>query len=111
MAKLLFDENLSFRIVKGIQAKFPESTHVHLIMGRKQSDHSIFSFARDNHFTIVTSDVDFQNIQMMSGFPPKIVWLRLGNTSTINILNRILATADKIQEFIDNPEIGTLEIY
>ena len=107
MAKLLFDENLSFRVVKGIQSEFPESTHVHLIMGRKQS----FSFARDNNFTIVTSDVDFQNIQMMSGFPPKIVWLRLGNTSTLNILNRILAKADKIQEFVDNPDMGTLEIY
>ncbi|MCE2996152.1 MAG: DUF5615 family PIN-like protein [Cyclobacteriaceae bacterium] len=111
MVKLLFDENISFRIVKGIQHKFPESTHVHLSMVGKQTDHTIFSFARDNGFTLVTSDGDFQHIQMVFGFPPKVIWLRLGNTSTLNILNCILGKSDTNEEFVKNSEVGTLEIY
>jgi predicted nuclease of predicted toxin-antitoxin system len=48
---------------------------------------------------------------MIFGFPPKVVWLRLGNTSTLNVLNCILGKSDTIEEFVKNPEVGTLEIY
>jgi predicted nuclease of predicted toxin-antitoxin system len=109
--KLLFDENISFRIVRGVLPHFPDSQHTKDIVPALTGDHSIFKFAKENDFTIVTFDVDFQHIQMMNGFPPKIIWLRLGNTSTLDVLNRLLEKSKIIIQFINNEDSGTLEIY
>ena len=39
-------------------------------------------FAKDNDFTIVTKGVDFIEINLIKGFPPKIVWIRNGSPNS-----------------------------
>jgi len=89
--KLLFDQNLSFRLTKQLALLFPDSAHVRLLGMDQQNDLSLWRFARDQGFVVVTQDADFEWLSQLHGFPPKIIWLRCGNTATANI-RRILET-------------------
>ncbi len=71
--KLLFDQNISFRITKKITDFFPECTHVSDCGLNDGEDPQIWEFAKKNHFTIVTFDSDFFDISIINGHPPKII--------------------------------------
>ncbi len=83
--KLLFDQNISFRLVKKIVTIFPNSKQVRELGLENATDSEIFEYAKKNDFTIVTFDADFCGISVLKGFPPKIIWIRTGNTTTNNL--------------------------
>jgi predicted nuclease of predicted toxin-antitoxin system len=110
---LLFDQNISFRIVQKIQTLFPNSKQVRELGLEGFSDDAIWKFAKENNFTIVTFDSDFFEISNLKGHPPKIIWLRTGNTTTKNIIEILQLKKEIIIDFISNPlysEISCLEI-
>ena len=109
--KLLFDENISFRIVKKSATIFPDSIHVTDVQPALRSDTAIFHYAKVNKFIIVTFDEDFIDLQSLSGFPPKIVWLRMGNSSTLNVLHKLSENIQTIGDLSENTQLGILEIY
>jgi predicted nuclease of predicted toxin-antitoxin system len=109
--KLLLDENISYHVVNSISLAFPESKHITKSEAVVKLDTDIFEFAKDNAFTIVTFDEDFYELQLLRGFPPKIIWLRFGNSSNLKVTTRLLENEDKIRSFINDMEIGILEIY
>ena len=80
--KLLFDANLAGRLVSRLSAIFPGSKHVNRIGAAGTSDADIWQFARNNGFAIVSKDSDFYHMSMLKGAPPKVIWLRVGNSST-----------------------------
>ncbi len=111
--KLLLDQNISFRVVKGIINLYPEVKQVRELQLENATDHEIWLYAKNQNFTIVTFDADFYDLNLVHGSPPKIIWLRIGNTSTENIINLFKDNYDLIRDFINNPEyfeIGCLEI-
>jgi len=108
--KLLLDENVSFRILNSLLSIFPGSTHVSKGSSVK-SDLEIFQYAKRNDFTILTFDEDFYDLQLIKGFPPKIIWLRVGNISNLNLLNKIISKKAEIEAFEINSEVGILETY
>ena len=101
MMKLLFDQNISFRIVKKVQYFLPLSSQVRLLGLENSNDFEIWEYARANEYTIVTFDTDFYDISLIKGIPPKIVWLRLGNVSTNDLVNRLRQNHELIREFIE----------
>jgi predicted nuclease of predicted toxin-antitoxin system len=107
---LLFDQNISFRILKWIDDIFPGSISVHDLEYKNPHDLDVWKFAKVNNFTIVTFDSDFIDISNLRGYPPKIIWLRMGNTSTKNIADRIRSEQRSIEEFLRNSESAFLEI-
>jgi len=109
--KPLLDENISFRVIKSIETYFPESAHVISVSEKLREDRQIFEYAAANGFTIVTFDEDFYQIQFLKGFPPKIIWLRFGNSSNLKVTNKLLSRRQTIASFLANPESGLLEIY
>lgn len=111
--KLLFDENLSWRLVQKISTYYPESSHISSVksIGTPAIDLRIWEYAKSNHFVIVTYDEDFYELQTLKGFPPKIIWLRFGNLSTNEIADRLIALQAKIIQFIENSDVGILEVY
>ena len=109
--KLLFDENVSYRIVKKILEVYPLSEHVSNVTPSLREDIAIFDYARMKGFIIVTFDEDFREIQSLAGFPPKIIWLRMGNTSTLNVFSKLVSNQSEIAELSENKETGILEIY
>jgi predicted nuclease of predicted toxin-antitoxin system len=61
----------------------------------------------------VTFDGDFYDLGLIKGSSPKVIWLRLGNTSTQNIESVLRKNYDLIKTFLTDPnykEIGCLEI-
>lgn len=109
--KLLIDENISYRLVHLIKAYFPDTIHVSSIRKPRFSDIDIWLYAKENNYTIVTFDSDFYEWQLMRGYPPKVIWLRIGNTKTETIANELIINKDQIHSFISDKETGLLEIY
>jgi predicted nuclease of predicted toxin-antitoxin system len=111
--KLLFDQNISFRVVNRILNSFPEARHVSELGLQKAFDKQIWDYSRDNRYSIVTFDADFYDLVTLLGHPPKIIWLRLGNTSTINLATILISHSEIINSFLSDPayqEIACLEI-
>ena len=71
--KLLFDENISYRIVKKLKSLFPESKQVSDLNLEGLTDRRIWNYAKEEHYTIVTFDADFYDLVTLYGHPPKVM--------------------------------------
>jgi predicted nuclease of predicted toxin-antitoxin system len=80
--KLLFDENLSARLIADFAAEFPGSTHVHTVGLAGATDLAVWTYARDQACTLISKDDDFRHLSLVRGAPPKVIVLRVGNAST-----------------------------
>lgn len=109
--KLLFDENISFRIVDLIRDIFPESKQVQSVKLNGATDTNIWNFAKENDYIIVTFDADFYDLSVVRGFPPKIIWLRTGNTTTREIANLIIRRKEVIEDFLKNDELACIQLF
>jgi predicted nuclease of predicted toxin-antitoxin system len=109
--KLLFDQNISFRIVRLLPHSFASCRHVQSAGLNDCDDLVIWQFAKDNGFTIVTFDADFTEIASRKGFPPKIIRLRTGNLTTAEIAERLLLNFSNITDFIVHSDKYCLEVY
>ena len=80
--KLLFDENLSHRLVGLLAGEFPHSAHVRDVGLTAAPDTYVWEYAAANGFVIDSKDTDFQHRALLCGHPPKVIWVRLGNCTT-----------------------------
>lgn len=108
--KLLLDQNLSRRLLPELEAVFPGSSQVQLLGLDRADDATIWSFAREQGYAIVTKDADFLELSVVKGVPPKVVWLNLGNVSNAVIRGTLLAQASTIKQFLATSVEGVLEI-
>ena len=111
--KLLFDQNISFRLISLIKSNFPEAKQVRELNLENASDKEIWNFAKENCYTIVTFDADFNEIANVFGFPPKIIWLKTGNLITSKLAEIFNSKNTLIEAFItkkEYAEISCLEI-
>lgn len=107
---LLFDQNISFKVAKKIQDIFPGAKHLSDLRLEGSKDIEIWEFSKSNNYCIVTFDFDFIDISTLKGFPPKIILLRIGNTTTENLIAKIKADTKIIQDFLDSSDTAFLEI-
>ena len=109
---ILFDQNISPRMVKHLSNAFPEVKHVRQVGLEDASDALIFEFAKKNKFTIVTFDSDFVDLNVVRGIPPKIIWIKTGNLTTRSVAELLNSNVDSIKQFLesDQPEHQILEI-
>lgn len=109
--KLLFDQNLSRKLVNRLADIFPDASHVHFHRFSEASDREIWEFAKVQGFCIVTQDADFAEKSRLYGSPPKVIWLRCGNATTTQVEAILRLGAEAIQELINNPNLNCLELY
>jgi predicted nuclease of predicted toxin-antitoxin system len=83
--KLLFDANLSHKLVGILARDFPGCSHVRNLGLRAAEDGQIWDHAREQSLMIVSKDADFRDRSYVEGFPPKIIWLDVGNAGTAAI--------------------------
>ena len=110
---LLFDQNISYKIVKLLSGIFPGCAHVTKAGLTNASDDEIWTFAKRNNHCIVTFDADFINIMTLKGLPPKIIHIKSGNRKTAQISKMLIANKDLIEAFLREASyqnIGCLEI-
>lgn len=101
--KLLFDENLSSRLVTLLAESYPGSQQVETIGLRGQSDEQIWEHARGHDFIIVSKDNDFRQRSFLHGPPPKVIWLSVGNAGTEPIRKLLETNIPVIENFVANP--------
>jgi predicted nuclease of predicted toxin-antitoxin system len=77
--KLLFDQNLSPRLVARPADLYPDSARVYPLGLDLVTDLEVREFAGREGFLIVTKDADFSDLCLLRGFPPKVIWIRRGN--------------------------------
>jgi predicted nuclease of predicted toxin-antitoxin system len=106
--KLLFDENLSRKLVIRLAELFPQSAHVGDFDLLQRPDRDIWAFARTGGFTIVTTDADFYELATASGPPPKVIWLRRWAHPTRDAEFVLRRNAIRITEFVADPDLGFL---
>jgi len=73
--KLLFDQNLSWRLPQILSDLYPQSRHVREFGMKESEDIDVWEYAKTNGFVIVTKDIDFQQRGLLFGHPPKVVRL------------------------------------
>jgi predicted nuclease of predicted toxin-antitoxin system len=108
--KLLFDHHLSPRLTGRLADLFPDSSHVWLHGLDQADDRDIWEFARQNGFTLVTKDSDFGDLIPLRGFPPKVIWLRIGNCATAQGEQLIRQRHQILEQFDADPQAGVLEL-
>ena len=75
------------------------------------TDRSIWEFAKQNGFTIVSQDADFAELASLFGPPPKVIWLRCGNQRTEAIELLFRANAPALIVFEQDVNASCWEIY
>ena len=108
--KLLFDENLSHRLVDLLAAEFPDSAHPRQLGMRGASDLALWEYAREKGFTIVSKDNDFRQRVFLDGPPPKVIWLSIGNAGTVAIAALLRSRVAHINAFAKSWQEGLLVI-
>ncbi len=97
--KLLFDQNLSYKLVRSFSDQFPGSAHVRDLGLASAVDLEVWEHAKQFGFTIVSKDTDFSQRGFLFGPPPKVIWIRLGNCSTKEIEDVLHSYAEEIRQF------------
>lgn len=108
--KLLLDENLSRRLVPLLQTDYPDSTQIVLEGLESASDHVVWEFAKEHQFVIVTRDADFEEMSMVLGQPPKIIWLRTWNQTRARTLKTLLDNREQIEDALIRQDHACIEI-
>jgi predicted nuclease of predicted toxin-antitoxin system len=109
--KLLFDQNLSRKLVSRLADIYPISSHVQFNELEENTDTEVWEFARVNDFCIVTQGADFAEKSRLYGSPPKVIWLRCGNAPTKQVEALLRGGANAIQELLNDPSFHCLELY
>jgi predicted nuclease of predicted toxin-antitoxin system len=108
--KLLLDENLSRRIVPFLQIDFPGTSQVALEGMEQAGDAAIWDYAKSNGFVIVSKDSDFQEMSVLRGAPPKVIWLRLGNASKASVISLLVSNKHLVVRALGDASINCIEL-
>ncbi len=83
--RLLFDQNLSPRLVALLADLYGSPTHVRNEGLQRADDDTVWAYAIRHGFVIVSKDADFHQRSFVLGHPPKVIWIQRGNCSTDEI--------------------------
>lgn len=108
--KLLLDHNLSLKLVSRLADLYPGSSHVYLLGLETADDRAVWEYARREGYAIVSKDSDYNDLSLLLGFPPKLVWLRRGNCSVNEIEAILRAHHPEVSRLLEDPESGILTL-
>jgi len=106
--KLLLYENLSERLLPLLMERFAEAAHVRPLGLGGASDATLWAYAAEHGYVLVTKDEDFLGLSTSRGFPPKVVCLAIGNASNAITVQFLLSHSEEITRFVAHPEAGFL---
>ena len=108
----LLDANLSWRLIKKLTPFFEQVIHANdLKINQPAKDVALWNFARDNDFTVVTKDDDFEKLVLLRKAPPKVIYLKTFNLETDKLSELLISNNEKIHAFKNSEEDEILEIY
>ena len=108
--RLLFDQNLSHKLVARLADMFANSSHVRLVGLGSAGDDVVWDYAAAQGLSIVSKDSDYHQRSFVFGPPPKVIWLRIGNKSTLQIEQLLRSRLAEIEAFGENPDAAFLAL-
>lgn len=101
----IVDENLSRRLARELRTCGHAAWHCVELLGASPDDRAIWDEAIRRGAVIVSKDADF--VPRLSGPPPHaaVVWLRAGNCSTQEVLERLLAELPRVVIAVEAGEL------
>ena len=109
--KLSFDQNLSPRLAALLADLYAGSDHVFHLGLDQATDQVVWEYARDHSFLIVSKDSDFSDLCTLHGFPPKVIWLRIGNCTTSQIESLLRSHYDDVVQLNNDSSAGVLSLF
>jgi predicted nuclease of predicted toxin-antitoxin system len=106
--KLLFDENVSPKLPQMLAGEYPGSVHIREVGLRGAEDRQIWDYCRAQGFAIVSKDADFRERSFVEGFPPKVIWLDVGNGGTTMIAGLLRRERQRVEAFAKQDETSFL---
>ena len=104
--KLLFDENLSPRLVELLATEFPQSVDVETLGMRGTTDAELWEFAKTHEFQLFPKTMTFDSGHLFMR-PPKAIGYQ--SETLVPCHRELLRTrADRIKSFADNPNESML---
>lgn len=104
--KIWVDAQISPEIAGWIESTFDILTVAIRDLGlRDAEDEEIFNEAKKADIVVISKDRDFILLLDRFGRPPKIIWLRCGNTSNKRLKEILTLTLKKAVELLDFGEI------
>ncbi len=110
--KILVDQNLPIRLVP-VLAAWPwagEVVHTSSKGWGNAGDLFIWRACSSESWLILTKDKDFAMLSLTLGHPPKVVLLRRGNCSVLDVIANVSAHRDSIEAFARADAFGLLAI-
>ncbi len=74
----------------------------------ESDDMDVWNYAHGNGFSILSKDKDFQQLSVLRGAPPKVVWLRIGNTTASRMAELVAREVPAITDFFEHPHRSLL---
>jgi predicted nuclease of predicted toxin-antitoxin system len=107
---LLFDQNLSRRLPALLAAEFPGSEQVIGAGLATADDRAVWAYAAAHGLALVSKDADFAQMSATLGLPPKVIWLRIGNGPTRDVVALLQARAADVQAFLADAATAVVEL-
>lgn len=108
--KILIDNNMSHRLVGRLQHWLIEFDHVVNHHLEESSDITIWAFAKQHNYVILTKDTDFHFLLTLHGPPPKVIRLNIGNASNKTIFDALEKHKILIEMFVRTDSTSLLEL-
>lgn len=106
--KILFDANLSPALVARLAAEYPGSSHVRDVSLRSAPDAEIWDYAKTHGLLVASKDTDFRERSFVEGFPPKVIWLDVGNAGTSAIEALLRSEQPRVKAFAVSADASLL---
>lgn len=108
--KILFDQNLSPRLVTLLTDLFPGSAHVRDLQLREAEDWEVWNHAAIHDFTIASKDADFRQRSIAQGHPPKIILIAVGNCTTERVEHLLRSYEKELADFESNTTASMIHL-
>jgi len=97
-------------LVRRLADLFPKSVHVREVGLKEAGDPLVWEYAKNNGLVVISKDSDFHQRSFLYGYPPKVVWVRLGNCSTADVERVLRANFETIKAFDEDISAAFLSL-
>lgn len=102
--RFLVDAQLPPALARWLEAQGHSADHVADLGLVEASDLIIWNAAADREAVIVTKDEDFVTLSAFRGKGPAVLWIRLGNTRTNELIGRMQTSLAKVTAALERGE-------
>jgi predicted nuclease of predicted toxin-antitoxin system len=103
--KLLFDENLSHKLVDRLSDVYPASQHVRQLGMKSAPDRIVLGYAELMGMVLVTKDGDFDDMALLGEGVVRVLRLDLGNCSTDEIEHTLRDVAEDLEALFEGSHL------